>query len=153
MFVCLLSGIVGVGGQGLEEQLLPADTNRQDSHASAGPRHGSTAATSAVQCRNGLLHHDRKRRRLSESRMPSGAQQIDALRQALTIGFANRIARRMRMHNGYRTMSENGQLAQLHPGSSHLAVDEDGLLPEWLIYHEFVATSRPFLRQVMKTAP
>jgi hypothetical protein len=39
---------------------------------------------------------------------------------------------------------------QVHPGSSQLAADEDGLLPEWLIYHEFVATSRPFLRQVRR---
>jgi ATP-dependent RNA helicase DHX8/PRP22 len=54
----------------------------------------------------------------------------------------------MRQHNGYRTMSEGGQLAQLHPSSAHLDPDEDGLLPEWLVYHEFVATSRPFLRQV-----
>lgn len=37
---------------------------------------------------------------------------------------------------------------QVHPGSSQLSSDDDGLLPEWLIYHEFVATSRPFLRQV-----
>jgi hypothetical protein len=37
---------------------------------------------------------------------------------------------------------------QVHPGSSQLCSDDDGLLPEWLIYHEFVATSRPFLRQV-----
>jgi hypothetical protein len=54
----------------------------------------------------------------------------------------------MRLHNGYRTMAEGGQLAQLHPASAQLQADEDGLLPEWLLYHEFVATSRPFLRQV-----
>jgi hypothetical protein len=77
-----------------------------------------------------------------------GAARLTALRKALTIGFANRIARRMRMHNGYRTVNAAGQLAQLHPGSSHLHVDEEGLLPEWVIYHELVATSRPFLRQV-----
>lgn len=41
-------------------------------------------------------------------------------------------------------------LRQVHPGSSQLACDDDGLLPEWLIYHEFVATSRPFLRQVSR---
>eukprot|EP00879_Flechtneria_rotunda_P013602 GHRR01014208.1.p1 GENE.GHRR01014208.1~~GHRR01014208.1.p1 ORF type:complete len:752 (+),score=245.25 GHRR01014208.1:131-2386(+) len=75
---------------------------------------------------------------------------IERVRKALTVGFANRIARRMRLHNGYRTCNEKGALAQIHPGSSQLACDDDGLLPEWLIYHEFVATSRPFLRQVSK---
>jgi hypothetical protein len=79
---------------------------------------------------------------------PPSPRRRDALVQALTTGFANRIARRMQRHNGYRTMAESGQLAQLHPGSSHLATDEDGLLPEWVMYYEFVATSRPFLRQV-----
>ncbi|KAI8466158.1 MAG: DEAH-box nuclear pre-mRNA splicing factor [Monoraphidium minutum] len=78
---------------------------------------------------------------------PPSAAKLDALCHALTIGFANRIARRMRMHNGYKTANDAGQLAQLHPGSSYLRADEDGLLPEWVIYHELVATSRPFLRQ------
>lgn len=73
---------------------------------------------------------------------------IDALRQALTVGFANRIARRLRRHNGYNRMAEAGQLAHIHPGSSALEVDEEGLYPEWLVYHELVATTRPFLRQV-----
>jgi hypothetical protein len=72
----------------------------------------------------------------------------ELVRRALTVGFANRIARRMRLHNGYRTCNEAGALAQLHPASSQLAADGEGLLPEWLIYNEFVATSRPFLRQV-----
>ncbi len=31
---------------------------------------------------------------------------------------------------------------------SGLQEDEDGLLPEWVVYHELVSTSRPFLRQV-----
>jgi ATP-dependent RNA helicase DHX8/PRP22 len=29
-----------------------------------------------------------------------------------------------------------------------LSEDDDGLLPEWVVYHELVSTSRPFLRQV-----
>ncbi|KAF6250725.1 DEAH-box nuclear pre-mRNA splicing factor [Scenedesmus sp. NREL 46B-D3] len=73
------------------------------------------------------------------------------IRKQLAVGFANRIARRMRLHNGYRTCNQKGALAQVHPGSSQLCSDDDGLLPEWLIYHEFVATSRPFLRQVCPT--
>lgn len=36
-----------------------------------------------------------------------------------------------------------------------LTVDDDGLLPEWLVFHELVATSKPFLRQAraLSTAP
>ena len=43
--------------------------------------------------------------------------------------------------------SSKGQLAQLHPACSNIREDDDGLLPEWVIYHELVATSKPFLRQ------
>lgn len=83
---------------------------------------------------------------------PPSAAVCELVRRALTVGFANRIARRMRMHNGYRTCNEKGALAQIHPSSSQLSADDDGLLPEWLIYNEFVATSRPFLRQVCQLA-
>lgn len=83
---------------------------------------------------------------------PPSAAVCELVRRALTVGFANRIARRMRMHNGYRTCNEKGALAQIHPSSSQLSADDDGLLPEWLIYNEFVATSRPFLRQVCRLA-
>ena len=82
------------------------------------------------------------------STQPPSAARLDALRRALAIGFANRLARRMRMHNGYKTANGAGQLAQLHPSSARLEADEDGLLPEWVVYLELVATSRPFLRQV-----
>lgn len=71
-----------------------------------------------------------------------------ALRQALLIGFANRLARRMTTHNGYKTLSEPSTLAQLHPSTARIAADDDGLLPEWVIYHELVATSRIFLSRV-----
>ena len=43
--------------------------------------------------------------------------------------------------------SSKGQLAQLHPACSGIREDDDGLLPEWVICHELVATSKPFLRQ------
>jgi ATP-dependent RNA helicase DHX8/PRP22 len=79
---------------------------------------------------------------------PPSQAVCELVRRALTVGFANRLARRMRLHNGYRTCNEKGALAQIHPSSSQLSCDDDGLLPEWLIYNEFVATSRPFLRQV-----
>ncbi|EFJ40817.1 DEAH-box nuclear pre-mRNA splicing factor [Volvox carteri f. nagariensis] len=79
----------------------------------------------------------------------ASAAQVDALRHVLTIGFANKLARRLPRHNGYKTLhAVSGQLAQLHPSCAQLREDADGLLPEFLVYHELVATSRPFLRQV-----
>lgn len=37
---------------------------------------------------------------------------------------------------------------QLHPATCPLKVDEDGLYPEWVLYHELVATPRPYLRHI-----
>ena len=37
---------------------------------------------------------------------------------------------------------------QIHPNSINLLEDADGLLPEWVVYHEFVRTSRSFLSTV-----
>ena len=73
------------------------------------------------------------------------------LRQALLIGFANRLARRMATHNGYKTLSEPSTLAQLHPSTAQITADEDGLLPEWVVYHELVSTARVFLSRVSDT--
>ena len=77
------------------------------------------------------------------------AGSTERLRQALAIGFANRLARRMSQHNGYKTLGEHTVLAQLHPSTARIAPDEDGLLPEWLIYHELLATARTFLSKVL----
>jgi len=87
---------------------------------------------------------------------PSDAHRISAVIQAITTGFAHKLARRLPRHNGYRTLGTGamvggGQLAQPHPSCSCLAEDEDGLLPEWIVYHELVATTRPYLRQVCAT--
>ena len=35
----------------------------------------------------------------------------------------------------------------MHPTASKMVL-QDGLLPPWIIYHEFVETSKPFLRHV-----
>eukprot|EP00210_Caulerpa_lentillifera_P000813 g787.t1 len=70
------------------------------------------------------------------------------LKRVLTLGFANRIAHRMAMHNGYRPLNPNAPLCELHPSCSKLRPDADGLLPEWIIYHEIIETSRPFLTKV-----
>lgn len=69
------------------------------------------------------------------------------LRKALCIGFANQLAERMIHHNGYRTLGFKPQLVQVHP-SSVLRPDDDGKLPEYVVYHELIATSRPYLRNV-----
>ncbi|KZV39977.1 hypothetical protein F511_15639 [Dorcoceras hygrometricum] len=74
-------------------------------------------------------------------------QDYRALRKALCSGYANQLAERMMRHNGYRTLGFNSQLAQVHPGSV-LKSDEDGKLPNYIVYHELIATSRPFMRNV-----
>ncbi|CAI5937583.1 unnamed protein product [Closterium sp. NIES-64] len=71
-----------------------------------------------------------------------------ALRHALTVGSANKLARRMRQHNGYKTVHTKSRLVEVHPASAALAVDEEGLLPEWVVYQEIVATTRAFMRCV-----
>ncbi len=78
------------------------------------------------------------------------AGDINALRQALLIGFANRLAFRMQRNNGYKTLGQRPVLSQLHPSTSRIKADEDGLLPEWLIYNELIATQRPFLSKASR---
>lgn len=78
----------------------------------------------------------------------SDSKIINSLRKALTIGFASRLARRMPMHNGYRTLGESSALAQIHPSAARLSPDDEGLLPEWVVYHELVSTGRVYLSGV-----
>ncbi len=75
---------------------------------------------------------------------------LAALRHALCLGFANRLARRLPRHNGYRTLNDTAVLTQLHPGCTPALADADGegLGPEWVVYHELVAIPRPCLRHV-----
>lgn len=65
----------------------------------------------------------------------------------MCIGYANQLAERMIRHNGYRTLGFKSQLVQVHP-SSVLQADEDGMLPNYVVYHELIATSRPYMRNV-----
>ncbi|GMH27675.1 hypothetical protein Nepgr_029518 [Nepenthes gracilis] len=74
-------------------------------------------------------------------------QDYSNLRKALCVGYANQLAERMIRHNGYRTIGLKSQLVQVHP-SSVLKPDEEGMLPNYVVYHEVVATSRPFMRNV-----
>ena len=111
-----------------------------------------------------------------------------ALRQAILIGFASQLARRLRHHDGcasfcgssmtlqavskplvltarhmfvvqvqqtyvcllsrYKTLRQPSTLAQLHPSSARLPRDTLGLPPEWVVYHQLVATSSVFLAKV-----
>ncbi|KAF4404815.1 hypothetical protein G4B88_006201 [Cannabis sativa] len=81
-----------------------------------------------------------RRRRESE-------QDYYYLRKALCIGYANQLAERMVYHNGYRTLGFKPQVVQVHP-SSVLEPDDEGKLPDYIIFHELIATSRPYLRTV-----
>lgn len=74
-------------------------------------------------------------------------QDYRALRKALCSGYANQLAERMIRHNGYRTLGFKSQVVQVHP-SSVLKPDEDGMLPNYVVYHELIATSRPYMCNV-----
>ncbi|XP_057529036.1 probable pre-mRNA-splicing factor ATP-dependent RNA helicase DEAH4 [Amaranthus tricolor] len=69
------------------------------------------------------------------------------LRKALCVGYANQLAERMIRHNGYRTLGLKSQLVQVHP-SSVLQPDDDGMFPSYVVYHELITTSSPFMRNV-----
>lgn len=69
------------------------------------------------------------------------------LRRALCKGYGNQLAERMLHHNGYRTLGYRSQLVQVHP-SSVLESDENGCLPDYVVYHELINISRPFMRNV-----
>ncbi|XAR48163.1 RNA helicase [Bertholletia excelsa] len=69
------------------------------------------------------------------------------LRKALCVGYAAQLAERMIRHNGYRTIGFRPQLVQVHP-SSVLSTDDEGLLPNYVVYHELISTTRPFMRNV-----
>lgn len=69
------------------------------------------------------------------------------LRKALCVGYAGQLAERMIRHNGYRTLGFKSQLVQVHP-SSVLKSDEEGMLPNYVVYHELISTSRPYMCNV-----
>ncbi|KAM7269014.1 hypothetical protein ACFE04_024511 [Oxalis oulophora] len=83
----------------------------------------------------------------AKDRWKESRQDYKNLRKALSVGFSNQLAERMIRHNGYRTIGFKSQLVQVHP-SSVLKADEDGLLPNYAVYHELIATGRPYMRNV-----
>ncbi|KAM5568155.1 putative pre-mRNA-splicing factor ATP-dependent RNA helicase DEAH4 [Rosa sericea] len=74
-------------------------------------------------------------------------QDYNNLRKALCVGYANQLAERMVFHNGYRTLGFKPQVVQVHP-SSVLKPDDEGKFPNYVVYQELIATSRPYLRTV-----
>ncbi|KAA8528994.1 hypothetical protein F0562_033518 [Nyssa sinensis] len=83
----------------------------------------------------------------TNERRKESRQDYRNLRKALCVGYANQLAERMIRHNGYRTSGFKSQLVQVHP-SSVLRADEEGMLPNYVVYHELIATSRPYMRNV-----
>jgi ATP-dependent RNA helicase DHX8/PRP22 len=72
-------------------------------------------------------------------------------RKALAKGFISKVARRGTASNCFKTFAfEAKTLTEVHPSSARALADEDGLLPDWIVYHEMIMTSRPFLRHVCK---
>ncbi|KAK7246966.1 hypothetical protein RIF29_41839 [Crotalaria pallida] len=69
------------------------------------------------------------------------------LRKALCVGYANQLAERKMHHNGYRTLGFQAQVVQVHP-SSVLKADDLGKFPDYVVYHELIATPRPYMRNV-----
>ncbi|TVU25701.1 hypothetical protein EJB05_28206 [Eragrostis curvula] len=69
------------------------------------------------------------------------------LRRALCIGYGNQLAERMLHHNGYHTVGYRSQLVQVHP-SSVLESDEYGKYPMYVVYHELISTTRPYMRNI-----
>ncbi|XP_073013036.1 probable pre-mRNA-splicing factor ATP-dependent RNA helicase DEAH4 isoform X2 [Typha latifolia] len=84
---------------------------------------------------------------LSSLRQKKSDHDYKKLRKALCIGYGYQLAERMLHHNGYRTVGYRSQLVQVHP-SSVLESDENGQLPDYVLYHELINTSRPFMRNV-----
>ncbi|KAK9787737.1 hypothetical protein WJX73_004248 [Symbiochloris irregularis] len=99
------------------------------------PRHGSDR-----------MHGSSKKQKRDAEH--AGGAGVGGLRRAILAGSAGRLARRMDLHNGYRTLGAQATLAQLHPCTARIAADEDGLLPEWIVYNELVATPRVYLSKV-----
>ncbi|XP_058102259.1 probable pre-mRNA-splicing factor ATP-dependent RNA helicase DEAH4 isoform X1 [Magnolia sinica] len=83
----------------------------------------------------------------SNRRSKEKTDDYKSLRRALCAGYGNQLAERKIHHNGYRTLGYKSQLVQVHP-SSVLEMDEDGNMPNYVVYHELIATSRPFMRNV-----
>lgn len=70
----------------------------------------------------------------------------DNIRQAITCGFFMHVAHKEGDKNGYLTVKDN-QIVGLHPSTG---LDNS---PEWVLYNEFVLTTRNFIRTVTEVRP
>ena len=68
------------------------------------------------------------------------------IRQALVCGFFMQVAHKEGEKNQYLTVKDN-QVVQLHP-SCGLETS-----PEWVLFNEFVLTTKPFIRTVTDVRP
>ncbi|KAJ8747275.1 hypothetical protein K2173_013101 [Erythroxylum novogranatense] len=83
----------------------------------------------------------------SSERDKESQRDYKTLRKALCVGYASMLAEKMIQHNGYRTIGFKHQLVQVHP-SSALKTDDYGMYPNYVVYHELIATPRPYMRNV-----
>ncbi|SGY15078.1 BQ5605_C013g07235 [Microbotryum silenes-dioicae] len=70
----------------------------------------------------------------------------DNIRKAITCGFFMQVAHKEGDKNGYATVKDN-QIVGLHPSTG---LDTS---PEWVLYNEFVLTTRNFIRTVTEVKP
>ncbi|KAI0804502.1 P-loop containing nucleoside triphosphate hydrolase protein [Irpex lacteus] len=68
------------------------------------------------------------------------------IRKSLVCGFFMQVAHREGEKNGYITVKDN-QIVNLHPSCG---LDNQ---PEWVIFNEFVLTTRPYIRTVTQIQP
>ncbi|KAI0046084.1 DUF1605-domain-containing protein, partial [Auriscalpium vulgare] len=68
------------------------------------------------------------------------------IRQALCCGFFMQVAHKEGEKGGYLTVKDN-QIVALHPSCG---LDTQ---PEWVIFNEFVLTTRPYIRTVSEVRP
>ena len=100
---------------------------------------------------NDFVSSKRSREEEEQYNKKSERSRTKNLRKALAKGFISKVARRGSASNCFKTFAfETKTLTEVHPSSAKALVDEDGLLPDWIVYHEMVMTSRPFLRHVCK---
>lgn len=81
-----------------------------------------------------------------EIEMASNANDLDAIKKAITSGFFPHSAR-LQKNGSYRTV-KHPQTVHIHPSSGLAKV-----LPRWVIYHELVLTAKEYMRQVTELKP
>ncbi|XP_020225788.1 pre-mRNA-splicing factor ATP-dependent RNA helicase DEAH1 [Cajanus cajan] len=81
-----------------------------------------------------------------EIELTSNANDLDAIKKAITSGFFPHSAR-LQKNGSYRTV-KHSQTVHIHPTSGLVQV-----LPRWVVYHELVLTAKEYMRQVTELKP